>query len=380
MNLNFAENLKHLRKEKGITQEKLSEVLGVSAQSVSRWELAICYPDIEMLPAIANYFGTTVDFLISNDPISKEKDYEIFCERLKEYRRSEGRGKECIEFVQEYCRKYPENDEYAFLLLRAMAEYACGDEKKTVAYMPVLLKNAERLLPTRWRYEVISYMAALCEEKDLDYWLSMTPYIPAFSRRNCLITRDAQRGEHENAQIQRSLLKIETIALQLEITCPDSVGPEKKAQYLREKLQIMDAFGMQGTVPDGWKMFYARKQLVLAACLFGLEKEQEGWEALDSAIEKMKYILATNEQWLPIGGAFFANLKVSKDWKCAVDENGKKHKLFAVSRFSNYSLKGITDLLTNPRWAWFDSVRQTPKYQAALQWVSEAEKKIRENA
>ncbi|MBQ7398359.1 MAG: helix-turn-helix transcriptional regulator, partial [Clostridia bacterium] len=53
MNLNFAENLKHLRKEKGITQEKLSEVLGVSAQSVSRWELAICYPDIEMLPAIA---------------------------------------------------------------------------------------------------------------------------------------------------------------------------------------------------------------------------------------------------------------------------------------------------------------------------------------
>jgi transcriptional regulator with XRE-family HTH domain len=78
MNLNFAENLKCLRKEKGVTQEKLSEALGVSAQSISRWELGICYPDIEMLPAIANYFGTTVDGLLSNDTRSKEKDMEAF--------------------------------------------------------------------------------------------------------------------------------------------------------------------------------------------------------------------------------------------------------------------------------------------------------------
>ena len=370
MKLNFAENIKRLRKEKELTQEALAEQLGVSAQSVSRWELSICYPDLEMLPSIANFFGVTVDFLLSNDPISKEKDYEIFCEKLKEYRRSEGKGKECIEFVQEYCRKYPENDEYAFLLFRAMAEHACGDEKKTATYMPVLLKNAERLLPTRWRYEVISYMAALCEEKDLDHWLSMVPYVPAFSRRNCLITREAQRNEHENAQIQRGLWRIETIALQLEITCPDSVGPEKKAQYLREELQIMDAYGVKGQVPDGWKMFYARRQLVLAACLFTLEKEQEGWAVFDSAIEKIKYTFATNEQWLPIGDAFFANLKVRKDWKYAVDENGKQHKLFAVSRFSNYNLKGINDLLTNPRWVWFDSVREAPKYQATVEWIN----------
>jgi transcriptional regulator with XRE-family HTH domain len=41
MNLNFAENLKQLRKEKGVTQERLSEILGVSSQSISRWELSI---------------------------------------------------------------------------------------------------------------------------------------------------------------------------------------------------------------------------------------------------------------------------------------------------------------------------------------------------
>ena len=75
MNLNFAENLKRLRKEKEITQEKLADFLGVTGQTISRWELGICYPDLELLPAIANYFGVSIDLLLSNDAISKEKDY-----------------------------------------------------------------------------------------------------------------------------------------------------------------------------------------------------------------------------------------------------------------------------------------------------------------
>ena len=85
MNLNFAENFKNLRKEKGITQEKIADILGVSSQSISRWELCICYPDIEMLPSIANYFGVTVDYLLSNDLHSKEKDRALFWEKLDEF-------------------------------------------------------------------------------------------------------------------------------------------------------------------------------------------------------------------------------------------------------------------------------------------------------
>ena len=54
MKTKFADNFKRLRKDKGVTQEKLAEILNVSSQSVSRWELGICYPDIELIPAIAN--------------------------------------------------------------------------------------------------------------------------------------------------------------------------------------------------------------------------------------------------------------------------------------------------------------------------------------
>ena len=65
MNLNFAENVKQLRKAKEITQEKLADTLGVTGQTVSRWELGICYPDLELLPAIANFFGVSIDRLLS---------------------------------------------------------------------------------------------------------------------------------------------------------------------------------------------------------------------------------------------------------------------------------------------------------------------------
>ncbi|MBR0323408.1 MAG: helix-turn-helix transcriptional regulator, partial [Bacteroidales bacterium] len=67
MKLYIGEQLKALRKEKQITQEVLADVLGVSYQSVSRWELGVCYPDMELLPSIANYFGVTIDRLLSND-------------------------------------------------------------------------------------------------------------------------------------------------------------------------------------------------------------------------------------------------------------------------------------------------------------------------
>ena len=58
------EQISFLRRERGITQEQLANVLGVSNQSVSKWESGQCCPDIALLPQIAEYFGTSVDELL----------------------------------------------------------------------------------------------------------------------------------------------------------------------------------------------------------------------------------------------------------------------------------------------------------------------------
>ena len=69
MKLNFGENIRKLRIEHGLTQEKLADFLGVSFQAVSKWERGVAMPDIGMLPDISAYFGVTIDelFSISDD-------------------------------------------------------------------------------------------------------------------------------------------------------------------------------------------------------------------------------------------------------------------------------------------------------------------------
>ena len=70
MKLNIGENLRKLRREKDLTQEQLSELLGVTFQSVSRWETGVTYPDIELLPVIAELFGVSLEKLLG---VAKEE-------------------------------------------------------------------------------------------------------------------------------------------------------------------------------------------------------------------------------------------------------------------------------------------------------------------
>lgn len=68
IDMNIGNNISALRKQKGITQEELANVLGVSAQAVSKWENNSSCPDVSLLTKIADYFGITVDALLrSND-------------------------------------------------------------------------------------------------------------------------------------------------------------------------------------------------------------------------------------------------------------------------------------------------------------------------
>lgn len=64
MKIYFSENLKKLRTEKALTQEKLANFLGVTYQTISKWENNDTYPDITTLPVIAKFFNVSVDELL----------------------------------------------------------------------------------------------------------------------------------------------------------------------------------------------------------------------------------------------------------------------------------------------------------------------------
>lgn len=71
--LHLPENLKKYRLLKNLTQEDVAEYLGITAQSVSKWERGESYPDITFLPTLANIFETSIDLLIGMDTIRAEE-------------------------------------------------------------------------------------------------------------------------------------------------------------------------------------------------------------------------------------------------------------------------------------------------------------------
>ncbi len=68
------EQIASLRKARGMTQEKLSQLLGVSNQAVSKWEAGQCCPDIQLLPELAEILGVSCDRLLGVVPESKAEE------------------------------------------------------------------------------------------------------------------------------------------------------------------------------------------------------------------------------------------------------------------------------------------------------------------
>ena len=71
--MTFGEKLQLLRKQKGLSQEKLSEQLGVSRQAISKWELGESLPDTENVVRLSKLIDVSIDYLL-NDEISSEND------------------------------------------------------------------------------------------------------------------------------------------------------------------------------------------------------------------------------------------------------------------------------------------------------------------
>ena len=65
--MNIAASIARLRRERGMTQEALAEVIGVSPQTISKWENNTTYPDIALLPVLADVFGVTIDALYGRE-------------------------------------------------------------------------------------------------------------------------------------------------------------------------------------------------------------------------------------------------------------------------------------------------------------------------
>lgn len=65
MKIKFAENLRELRKNAGMTQKQLAAVIGVDQRTVSAWEKGVCEPSFQMLASLCEFFNETFNDILT---------------------------------------------------------------------------------------------------------------------------------------------------------------------------------------------------------------------------------------------------------------------------------------------------------------------------
>jgi len=119
--MKMGEMIRTLRHRDGKTQEMLAEALGMSTQAVSRWESG-GYPDVEMIPRIANYFHVSIDELFGYDGDRQERIASVLAKADSRITRDDV-TEECIAELREALLEFPEDERILLRLGFALCLY-----------------------------------------------------------------------------------------------------------------------------------------------------------------------------------------------------------------------------------------------------------------
>lgn len=264
MKLNIGTAIKNMRREKDITQEELADILGVSCQSVSRWETGVCYPDMELLPVLSDFFGVTVDKLLGIQEAVEQKKVGQYLNRFQEAI-NQGKIYDCIAIAREGVAEYPNN--FALLNKLMSALSASGDDSGNIPewkenlekYDGEITALGERIIKycpdSDIRFEAMARLALnhclmgrreigravyeslpsakFCRENQMIWWLSLLeeeqlPYLRKKVKQDYEALRSSIWSLADSGCIsdEESLIAIEKLFALEKIVCDNGTYPE----------------------------------------------------------------------------------------------------------------------------------------------------------
>lgn len=177
MQVQIGEKIKELRKRDSRKQEDLAKALGVTAQAVSRWESGGCYPDMGMLPAIANFFHVSIDSLFGYSNDREEKIQEL----TRKYNRffidndmSKTDLSPVIDELRACLNEFPDEPELLRLLALTLSSQGQKENEKPNRLLEEAASIFEKLLEKKYRTESVilgllnAYTAMGCIDKAED--------------------------------------------------------------------------------------------------------------------------------------------------------------------------------------------------------------------
>lgn len=123
--IKIGEKIRELRKKADVNQEKFAQYLGVTAQAVSKWEVVGCYPDIELLPSIANFFNISIDELMCFDVKKNQEKIDMIIKQAGPERSRNWFDGTLIEMFRNAVQEFPNN----YDLLYCLAKTLCFTKK-----------------------------------------------------------------------------------------------------------------------------------------------------------------------------------------------------------------------------------------------------------
>lgn len=240
MNLLIGENIRRLRRERELTQEEVAAHLGISFQSISKWERGDGYPDITMLPSLANYFGVSVDELIGMNKIARSEKLDDINSLWAENNKK-GLHIDNVALMRKALKTYP-NNPLLLVQLSTSLEKLEGTETEKEKNLKESIAIQEQIL----RYgEDSDVRSATLYNICFAYWkigaydkaLEQARKLPTLykTRENALIY--FLQGEEKNKVARESLTSLAwTISGQLSALAETEGNPvyyEKAAQILK---------------------------------------------------------------------------------------------------------------------------------------------------
>lgn len=239
MKMNLGENIRTLRKAKGMTQEQLADALNISFQAVSKWENGICLPDLPMLPLLASIFATTTDKLLGFDRREMEEKIRAICDEAYAYRFSDAAKSRAI--LEAGLAEYPDNDILLNNLLCVIDCEKAPDE--TIAIASKLIDQSEY---PDVRYDALRFLAyaykAKGDETAAENALEQIPeiYFTKLGEAANVLTGE-KRWKAANTQ---KWISFEDMLDMMKIIAQEYAASGKKQaarEELRRALAIMDA-------------------------------------------------------------------------------------------------------------------------------------------
>ncbi len=318
MKLTIGENIRNFRKKNDLTQEALADRLGVTYQSISRWENGTTYPDLELLPAISEVLAVTVDELLGMPQIEKEKRaVETFDELRRECMKGDYDADKIVNLLRDIRRNYLSSDS-------AWRPWCEGNDRafRDPKILPEVRLLAEAYLERNPMFTgVLQTMAVIEDEEDVGTFLKKHTTSIDCSERALLFMRYWRRGDMERLEPERRFQLYEAFNGLLR---PHYLlnGRENKAHkdyadaFMEEILSLIRKDALDDGL-DMWVMDRIELGLKSAARLVSVGKQESALAQIETVVKLLEDTMKiTDEVRLPTSCRFLDGMEwyALEDW------------------------------------------------------------------